>query len=100
MNQQLHIIIRAETAGCFFGLLIKEGSEEGQHYVVLNNCRRLWHWDGAASLSELAVNGTNKPQYCKFSVETNNHTIFRVIEIIPTSEDAQNSINGVKAWRA
>ena len=89
------VIIRADMAGVFFGTLIaKEGSE-----VELKDCRRLWYWDGAASISQLAVDGTTAPNNCKFTITVPEIIITRVIEIIPCTEKAINSIEGVKEWK-
>jgi len=89
------VIIRADRAGVFFGTLnAKEGTE-----VELTDCRRIWYWDGAASISELAVNGVSKPDNCKFSVSVPEITITGVIEIIPCSEKAVKSIESVKVWK-
>lgn len=90
------VIVRADRAGVFFGE-IKEcnGSE-----VVMTNVRRLWYWDGAASLSQLATEGVSKPQNCKFTVVVTKMTILGVIEIIPCTEQAVKSINSVPVWRA
>lgn len=89
------VIIRATNAGVFFGTLIdKEGDE-----VTLVNARRIWYWDGAASISQLAVNGTSAPHNCKFTVTVPEISIMGVIEIIPCSEEAVTSIEGVKEWK-
>ena len=89
------VIIRADRAGVFFGTLnAKEGTE-----VELTDCRRIWYWDGAASISELAVNGVSKPDNCKFSVSVPEITITGVIEFIPCSEKAVKSIESVKVWK-
>lgn len=90
------VIIRADRAGVFFGTLkAKEGNE-----VILTNCRRLWYWDGAASISQLAVDGTSKPQNCKFTVTVEEIVILGVIEIIPCAEKAIKSIEDVDVWRS
>lgn len=90
------VIIRADRAGVFFGTLIeKEGNE-----VILTNCRRLWYWDGAASISQLTVDGTSKPQNCKFTVTVEEIVILGVIEIIPCTEKAIKSIEDVDVWRS
>ena len=89
------VIIRADRAGVFFGTLKeKTGSE-----VVLTDCRRLWYWDGAASISQLAVDGTTKPYDCKFTVTVPEIVILGVIEIIPCTDKAIKSIEGVKEWK-
>ena len=89
------IIVRADRAGVFFGTLVKkEGTE-----VILENCRRIWRWAGACSISELATNGTSNPNDCKFSVTVSQIIILGVIEIIPTTERATKSIEGVAEWK-
>lgn len=89
------VIIRAAEAGVFYGTLTgKEGNE-----VELKDCRRIWYWNGAASISELAVNGTAKPGACKFTVAVPQMQIMGVIEIIPCTDEAQKSIEGVWVWK-
>ena len=96
MDGLKHVIIRSRDAGVFAGYLSnKEGDE-----VVLQRARRLWYWDGAATLSQLAVHGVSKPGNCKFSVHTDDHEVLGVCEIIPTTAKAKASIDGVKEWRA
>ena len=88
-------IIRADRAGVFYGeIKERDGSE-----VTMTNCRRLWYWSGAASLSQLATEGTNKPRDCRFTVVVPEMVILGVIEIIPCSSDAAKSIEGVSVWK-
>lgn len=89
------VIIRADRAGVFFGTLKEKNGSE----VVLTDCRRLWYWDGAASISQLAVDGTTKPYDCKFTVIVPEIVILGVIEIIPCTDKAIESIEGVKEWK-
>lgn len=90
------VIIRADRAGVFYGTLIaKEGTE-----VTLQNCRRLWYWSGAASLSELAVSGVKYPGASKFTVAVPEQTIMGVIEIIPCTDEAIKNIEAVREWKA
>ena len=89
------VIIRAEKAGVFFGTLKEKDGQE----VELENCRRLWYWDGAASISQLAVDGTVSPENCKFTKTVSNIVILGVIEIIPCTEKAIKSIEGVLEWK-
>ena len=93
MNKK--VIVRGDRSGVFFGMLVEKNGSE----VELKDCRRLWYWDGAASISQLAVNGTQKPSECKFTVSVNSIIILDAIEIIPCTEDAISSIEGVKEWR-
>ncbi len=89
------VIVRADRAGVFFGELKSKNGNE----VEMENVRRLWYWDGACSLSQLAVDGTSKPDGCKFTVVVPEMTILDIIEIIPCTQKAIESIEGVKEWK-
>lgn len=90
-----YVIVRAKDAGVFAGILKeKEGDE-----VVMTDCRRIWYWDGAASISQLATDGTSKPQNCKFPAPVQEIGITGVIEIIPATEKAKKSIREVREWK-
>lgn len=87
-------IVRTYSAGVFFG----EVESRNGHEVVLRNARRLWYWDGAASLSELAQRGTSKPTNCKFPVPVDRVTLLQAIEIIDTTAAARKTIDEVPVW--
>lgn len=89
------VVIRAYGAGVFYGTL----NEVDGNTVELTSCRRLWYWDGAASLSQLAAEGVTRPDNCKFTVTVESIVIINVIEIIPASEQAQKSIESVREWK-
>lgn len=89
------VIVRGDRSGVFFGTLAHRVGRE----VTLNDCRRLWYWDGAASISQLASEGTKKPSECKFTVTVESITILDAIEIIPCTEEAIKSIENVKVWK-
>lgn len=91
-----YVICRTQSAGVFAGYL---KSREGQE-VVLLNARRLWYWDGAASLSQAAIEGFSKPQNCKFPQEVTEVLLLNAIEILPCSLKAQKCIKGVSIWKA
>ena len=89
-----YVIVRTYSAGVFAGYLESRKGKE----VKLSNARRLWYWDGAASLSQLAVDGVSKPANCKFPVEVPSVELTEAIEILPVSEKAKKSIASVKTW--
>jgi hypothetical protein len=91
-----YVIVRTYSAGVFAGFLESRNGQE----VVLLDARRLWYWAGAASLSQLAVDGTSKPKECKFPVEVPSITLTQAIEIIDVTADAEKSIKGVPVWRS
>ena len=57
-----YVIVRTRSAGVHAGELISHNKKG----VELKNARRLWYWDGAASLSQLAMEGVSRPENCKF----------------------------------
>lgn len=89
-----YCIIRTQSAGVHAGVLVSERGDE----VRLRDARRLWYWDGAASLSELAVRGPGKPQNCKFPTAVSEITLKGVIEVIPTTPTAEAAIKAVPEW--
>lgn len=82
------VIVRGDRSGVFFGTL----KEKEGHEVVLTNCRRLWYWEGAASISQLAAEGTTNSGGCKFTMSVDEIVILDAIEIIPCTEKSINSI--------
>lgn len=90
-----YVICRTYSAGVFAGYLESRSGKE----VVLRQARRIWYWDGAASLSQLAVDGTSKPDNCKFPCAVDKVELTEAIEIIECTLRAQESIKGVKIWK-
>lgn len=90
-------IIRTNRAGVFFGTLADYDTTT--RTAELHNTRRLWYWDGAASLSQLAVEGVNKPQNCKFTITVPQMQVMEVIEIIPCTDNAIQNIERVIVWK-
>ena len=90
-------IFRTYSAGVFAGYVGERFSEK--HMTVLN-ARRLWYWDGAASLSQLAIDGVKYPEKCKFPEAVSKIELTEVIEILDVTEKAKKSINGVPEWKA
>jgi len=90
-----YVICRTYSAGVFAGYLENRKDKE----VVMRKARRIWHWSGAATLSQLAIDGTSKPNDCKFPAAVNRITLLEAIEIIDCTEKAQTSIEGVKEWK-
>lgn len=89
------VIIRGSRSGVEFGTLVAQNGSE----VTLENARRIWYWSGAASLSQLAKDGTSNPTRCKFTVTVDSITILDAIEIIPCTDKAIKSIEEVNTWK-
>lgn len=91
-----YVIVRTYSAGVFAGYLKSRNGKEG----IMLNSRRLWYWKGAASLSQLAVDGVSDPNECKFPCEIEGeHELTEIIEVIPCTKKAQESINSVPVWK-
>lgn len=96
MEKSKYVIVRTQSAGVFAGVLLsRQGSE-----VVLTDARRLWYWVGAASLSQLAVEGVSKPDSCKFPVAVPRVELLNAIEILDVTEKAEKIIRAVPVWKA
>lgn len=91
-------IIRCARAGVFFGIVTQKENTVAGVECTIKNCRRIWSWDGAATLSQMAVDGVSKPEECLFTVVVPEMTVMDVIEIIPATEKAINSIEAVPVW--
>lgn len=94
LNGLKHAIVRTYSAGVFAGYIESQNGQE----VVLLKARRLWQWAGAASLSQLAVDGTSSPTSCKFPCEVDRIKLLQAIEILDTTDKAKKSIDSVKVW--
>lgn len=94
-NKNQWYIIRCDRAGVFFAHIAERRGSEAD----LTDCRRLWYWDGAASLSQLATEGVKNPSACKFTVTVPSMTVLGVIEIIPCTDAAIKSIEGIHVWK-
>ena len=64
----------------------------------MTDARRIWYWSGAASLSQLAMEGTSDPNSCKFPCAVSRVELLNVIEILDVSDQAKKSIEQVKIW--
>lgn len=91
-----YVLVRTYSAGVHVGTLAYRNGKE----VTLINARRIWYWEGAASLSQLAMDGTSKPENCKFPCPVNEILLTEAIEIIPITDKARESIASVKVWTA
>ena len=89
-------IVRCDRSGVFYGEIELRNGQE----VTMRNARCLWYWDGAASLLQLAKEGTTEPRNCKFTVYVDELTVVDAIEILPCTDKAADSIEGVSEWRS
>jgi hypothetical protein len=96
LNGKEYCIIRTYSAGVFAGFINRKFT--GKEAIIFNS-RRLWSWDGANNLSQLANDGVKKPSTCKFAQIVNEMDLKEIIEVIPCSDIAKKSIESVSVWQ-
>ena len=89
-----YCMVRTCSAGVFAGKVSKLKGKK----ALVKKARRIYYWDGASSLSQLAQSGTSKPENCKFPCEVGEVYLSNVVEIIPITEEAKASIKKVVVW--
>ena len=94
MKPARYVIVRTYSAGVFAGTLVSRKGKE----VVLHGARRIWYWTGAASLSQLAVEGTSSPAKCKFPCVVPRVELTEAIEILDVTPAARKSMESVPVW--
>lgn len=90
-----YCIVRGKAFGVFAGTV----EELDGSCALMKDARRLWYWSGAASLSQLALEGVKNPSGCKFTVTVDSVLLLDVIEVIPATEEARRIIGEVPVWR-
>lgn len=86
-----HCVVRTYSAGVHLGIVDqKEGTN-----VVLRDARRLWKWNGAFTLNEVAAKGVSKAG-SRISDPVPFIELTEAVEIIPTSLAAQETFEAVR----
>jgi len=99
MQSGRYVIVRTYAMGVFAGTLDTASTETQK---ILTNARRIWYWAGAASLSQLATDGTSRPKECKFPAEVSRVELTSPngFEVLDVTDKARESIASVKPWQA
>lgn len=98
---QKYVIVRTYSAGVFAGYVTEQEIKESRlsRTILMTQARRIFEWEGAASLSQLAQEGTSKPNECKFPCEVDEVLLYEVIEVLSVTPRGQASIASVDIWR-
>ena len=94
MDNQYYIV-RGDRSGVFFGQVAARNGQE----VELRNVRKIWYWNGACAVEQLAADGVTAPADCKLTVVVPEMVVTDAIQIIPCTDDASVSLRGVKEWK-
>ncbi len=90
-----YYIVRANGAGVFFGKIKSRTGDE----IEMKEVRKIWKWDGACAVEQIALDGVKIPRECKFTVTVPEMTIYNVLQIIKCSPDAIAIIKAVPEWK-
>lgn len=90
-----YYIVRGEKSGVFFGKIKERRGRE----VTLSEVRRLWYWDGAASISQIAKKVSKNPRTANLSVTLDEIVLMDVIEIDLCTDDSVKNIQEVAEWK-
>lgn len=86
-------IIRTDRAGVFFAEIVNRTGSE----ATLKDARRIYYWRGAATCSQIAVDGVSDQSQLTLAVP--EMTVLGVIEIIPCSDKARAILEAVPVWK-
>ena len=89
-----YVMVRTYSAGVHCGYLQRRDGKEAD----LVDSIRIWRWTGAATLSQLATEGSNDHSGCKFGVPI-DVVLTEAIEIIDMTETAKQNIQSVASWK-
>jgi len=92
-------IVRSYGAGVFIGYVAEQKSELNGINIILKQAKRIHYWDGACSLTQLALEGTKSPQNCRITDAVDSQFVANIIEIIPVTKQASKNIDEVVAWK-
>jgi len=91
-----YCVIRTYSAGVHIGYVKDFGEKHPQHMTLVNS-RRLHYWSGAASLSQVAMDGVDDTS--RIAIALPEIELTDVIEVIPCSEKAAEFFRGAKEWK-
>lgn len=85
-----HVICRCYSAGVHAGILVSQVGDQ----AVLKNSRRLWYWKAKAGIALSGVAMSGIAASSKVDAMVPDIALTGVIETIPTSDAARESIDG------
>jgi hypothetical protein len=87
-----YVVVRTYSAGVEVGELVERKDKE----VTLANSRKIWQWQGAFTLHEIAVSGVGKGT--RMSVEVSKAIVTEAIEVLTCTEEAEKNLREFKAY--
>jgi len=90
-------IIRSYASGVHFGEVAETRDTVHGLSVTLKNSRRIHYWEGACSLSQVAMEGIKTG---RVAMELLEIQVENVIEIIPMSESSIDNLKNQAVWKS
>ena len=90
-------IIRSYSLGVHFGIVHETRDTLHGMSVTLKNSRRIHYWEGACSLSQVAMDGIRTG---RVAMELPEIQVENVIEIIPMTEKAVENLKNQPVWKS
>lgn len=90
-------IVRCNSAGVFFGEVVAVGDTASGKDVTLRNVRKVWHWDGAAAVEQLAVDGCNANS--RLTVVVPEMVVANAVQVIPCTDKAIKAMEALPEWK-
>lgn len=94
-----YVLVRSYGAGVHIGFLKEKSYQPAGTVVTLLGSRNIYYWDGAAGISQIAEQGVSKPENCKITLAVSEREIANVIEIIPITELAKQTLDKTPSWK-
>lgn len=91
------VMIRTESAGVHYGILVDAEQQDKTTTVELTQARRVYQWTGAFTLSALAKNGSTRTD-SKLSVPV-GCIVLNAIEVI-VMENGWDNLNNIPDYSA
>ena len=88
-------VVRTYSAGVWYGW-VEYDADFTFLGVIVKNARRIWKWQGAFSLSELATLGASGDS--RIAVPVAEVKLNRVIELIPMSIQARKALDEIESY--
>ena len=94
MEKGNYVVVRSGQAGVFAGEFVEKNGTE----VILKNARKIYRWDGAYTVEDIAVKGLANIDCCQITIVVPEIVIDDVCQVLPTSEVARGILEGTPVW--
>ena len=90
------VIIRCDKAGVFFCKYLKP-TNDGKN-LLLTNARKIYRWQGANTVEDLALKGLQNNDYNKVTKTVDLLEVDYPVQVIPCTKEAIKNLNRIEVW--